>query len=124
MLMKTRRVFQIAALTACILLLTTAPARLSAQQGGATIGGTVLDQSGKPIGGASVTLKNDTPTFSSAATSDAEGHFSVSGLSAGTYSVEATSPGFALSVRRGVDASAAGSANLSITMKVDAISQS
>ena len=124
MLMKTRRVFQTAALTACILLVTAGPARLGAQQGAATIGGIVLDQSGKPIAGASVTLKNETPSFSSAATSDAEGHFSVTGLSAGTYSIETTSPGFALSLRRGVDASAAGSANLSITLNVDAISQS
>ncbi len=37
---------------------------------------------------------------------------------------ETTSPGFALSVRRGVDPSAAGSDSLSITLKVDAISQS
>jgi iron complex outermembrane recepter protein len=124
MLIKTTRVFKLAALAACILFLTAGPARLSAQQGGATIGGTILDQSGKPVSGASVTLKNDTPSSSRAATSDADGHFSVTGLSAGAYSIETTSPGFALNVRRGVDASAPGSANLSITLNVDAISQS
>ena len=124
MLMKTRRVFKLAAFTACILLLTAGTARLSAQQGGATLGGTVLDQSGKPIAGASLNLKNDTPSFSRTVTSDATGHFSVDGLSAGAYSIETTSPGFALSVRRGVDPSATGSDNLSITLNVDAVSNS
>ena len=123
MSMKTRRVFTFAALSACIFLFAAGPARLGAQSG-ATIGGTIFDQTGKSIAGASVALKNDTASFSRAATSDADGHFSLTGLSAGTYSVETTAPGFALNVRRGVDPSATGSDSLSITMKVDAISNS
>ena len=112
------------AVCAILLAVETGPALLHAQEGSASITGTILDQSGKPISGASVTLKNDTPSFGRAAISDPEGKFSINGLAAGAYSIETTSPGFALSVRRGVDPSVAGSDNVSITMKVDAISQS
>jgi len=100
------------------------PLRAQAQGGGASIAGTVLDQTGKPIGAAAVTLKNDTPTFKRDATSDAEGHFSLTGLAAGTYTIETTSPGFALNTRRGVTLAATGAENVAITLNVDAISQS
>jgi iron complex outermembrane receptor protein len=93
---------------------------LRAQQGG--IAGIVLDQAGKSIAGAAVTVRNDA-SFSQAATTDAEGHFSVTGLAAGTYSIESSSPGFALNLRRGVVVGSA-TENVSITLNVDAISQS
>jgi iron complex outermembrane receptor protein len=121
---KPKSVFQIALIGLFILLCTVTPVRLHAQAGGATIAGTIFDQSGKPITAASVTLKNDTPAFSSATTTDSDGKFSVSGLAAGTYNIESTSPGFALNTRRGVTVSATGSENVSITLNVDAISQS
>jgi len=90
-------------------------------QSGGTISGTTLDQTAKVVPDASVTVKNDAGTVSGTATSDAEGRFSVSGLAAGTYSVEATAPGFALSKRLGVPS---GTQDVSITLNVDAISQS
>ncbi len=93
-------------------------------QGGAAITGTILDQSGKPISGASVTVKNESSNAAPAATSDVDGHFSVNGLAAGTYNVETNSPGFALNTRRGVTLAATGTENLNITLNVDAISQS
>ncbi len=111
-------------LAVCAILLATeaGPALLHAQEGSASITGTILDQSGKPISAASLTLKNDTPTFKRDVTSDGEGHFSVTGLAAGAYTIETSSPGFALNTRRGV--TAPGAENLSITLNVDAISQS
>ena len=124
MFKSTRSVLKSAAIAACLLLCTVSPVRLAAQGGGGTIGGTILDQSGKPIAGAAVTVKNDTPSFSRAATADGEGKFLVTGLAGGTYNVETTSPGFALNTRRGVEAGATGSDSLTITLNVDAISQS
>ena len=104
-----------------LLLMESGLTLLRAQEGAATIAGTVLDQVGKPIGAASVTAKSDSASFSRAATTDTESHFSVAGLTAGTYTVETSAPGFALSSRRGVPS---GTQNVAITLFVDAISQS
>jgi iron complex outermembrane receptor protein len=108
----------------CALAIGLSLVSLRAQEGAATITGTVLDQVGKVIGAASITVKNDSGSFSRTATSDSEGRFSVGGLAAGTYAIETSSPGFALNTRRGVMVSAGGSENVSITLNVDAISQS
>src|ERR1035438_9759426 len=77
-------------------------APLRAQGSGAKIGGTVLDQAGKPIGAASVTMKGDTAIGNRAVISEPDGHFSITGVPAGTYTLETTAPGFALNTRRGV----------------------
>jgi iron complex outermembrane receptor protein len=111
-------------LNVCVILCLAGWLQAQSPDGTATIAGTILDQVGKPIGAASVTVKNDSATFSRAVTTDTEGHFSVSGLAAGTYTIESSAPGFALNTRRGVSVSAAGSENVSITLYVDAISQS
>ena len=69
---------------------------LHAQSG--TISGTILDQAGKAVPGAAVTVKSETAT-SGTGTSDSDGKFSVTGLGAGEYSVEASAPGFAARAR-------------------------
>ncbi|MGA7238270.1 MAG: TonB-dependent receptor, partial [Bryobacteraceae bacterium] len=111
------------AITVVLLLGAAAPARLEAQSGG-TISGAVLDQLAKAIPGAKVTAKSEAGTVSGAATTDGDGHFTIGGLAAGTYSVETTAPGFALNTRRGVQLSTGGTQDVSITMFVDAVSQS
>ena len=97
---------------------------LLAQIGGGAIAGSILDQSGKPIPDAAVTAKAEGGVVSGTASSDAAGHFSVSGLAAGSYTVEATSPGFARGIRLDVPVSASGSQDVSLTLNVDAVSQS
>jgi iron complex outermembrane receptor protein len=112
------------AVGASLLLVGSGLMPLRAQQGAATIAGTILDQVGKPMGAASVTVKNDSASFSRTVTSDTDGHFSVNGLAAATYTIETSAPGFALNTRRGVTVSGSGTENVSITLFVDAISQS
>ncbi len=97
------------AVTVVLLLGAAAPARLVAQSAG-TISGAVLDQLAKAIPGAKVTAKSENGSVSGSATTDGDGHFTIGGLAAGTYSVETTSPGFALNTRRGVHVSASGTA--------------
>ena len=97
-------------------------APLYAQGSAGTIAGTVLDQAGKTMEGATVKAKSDATTVAGSATTDAEGRFSITGLAAGTYTVETSAPGFALNSRLGVQVPAA--QDLSITLNVDAISQS
>src|SRR5262249_55970179 len=97
---------------------------LRAQSGG-TITGTVLDQAAKPIPGASITVRNGAAgSLNGTATADNDGRFSIGNLAAGTYTVDTTSPGFALNTRREVPVSSSGSQDLTITLFVDAISQS
>jgi len=96
---------------------------LQAQNGG-TVAGNVVDQAGKPLEGAVVTAKVEGGLVTGTATADSKGHFSVTNLAPGTYSVEVTSPGFAKSTRLGVPVSGSGPADLSIVMNVDAVAQS
>ena|SRR5689334_24713531 len=61
--------------------------------------GTVLDVTGRPIPGATVTVRNESSGVSRLATGDSEGKFSVEGLPDGTYTIEASAPSFASSRR-------------------------
>jgi iron complex outermembrane receptor protein len=110
------------ALISALFVITASPA-LRAQSGG-TITGTVTDQAGKSVPGAAVTAKNEGGFASGSVVTDAEGHFSVIGLAGGTYSVETTMPGFARNTRLGVQVTAGGTQNLSLTLYVDSVSQS
>jgi len=109
----------------CVLTLTISltPIGLMAQQTGA-VTGAVLDQVAKTISGATVTARMEGGTASGAATTDAEGRFSIAGLAPGAYTVETTAIGFARNTRLGVPVSANAIQNISITLNVDAISQS
>ncbi len=121
---ETNRSVRVLAVCVSLFLIESGLAPLRAQEAGATIAGTVVDQAGKAVEAASVTVKNDSAAFSRTATTDNQGHFSVSGLAAGTYVIATSAPGFALNTRLGVSVSGTGSENLSITLNVDAISQS
>ena len=57
-------------------------------------------------------------------TADGEGHFTVANLPLGKYSVEASAPNFAPTVREGVDLTAAGVSGMSIALKIGNMAQS
>src|SRR5450631_1765652 len=77
--------------------------RLHAQAGdAAAVNGTVVDVSGKAIPTAVVSVRNESTGAARQVTSGADGKFSVTGLPAGTYSIEASAPSFASSRRTGV----------------------
>jgi iron complex outermembrane recepter protein len=118
--LRTQSVFA----TAWVLICAAGMMPLRAQNEGGTLAGTVVDQVGKSIEGASVSVKGEAGLVSATATTGAQGRFSVNGLAGGVYSVEVTSPGFARNTRLGVPVSARGSQDLSITLNVDSISQS
>jgi iron complex outermembrane receptor protein len=84
----------------------------------------VVDQAGKTVQGAAVTAKNEGGTISGNVVTDAEGHFSISGLAAATYSIETSMPGFARNTRLGVRVIGGGTQELSLTLYVDSVSQS
>src|ERR1019366_501728 len=122
--MLRRRYVYASAAALCVLLGAGLPAKLGAQDGGSALAGTVLDQAGKTIQGATIVAKNDSGAVSKGAESDANGHFSVTGLAAGTYTVETTATGFARNTRTNVQVAPGGSQDISITLFVDSVSQS
>jgi iron complex outermembrane receptor protein len=92
--------------------------------GGVSIGGTVFDQAGKTVPNAAVTLKNESSDAVREVKTAEDGHFSVSGLPTGKYTVEVTAPGFAVARRTGVDSAAGNAEDLSIALAVGSVNQS
>ncbi len=88
------------------------------------LAGTVVDQAGKAIPNAGVLVRNESSGAVQNATTDDEGHFSAAGLPVGTYTIEASAPGFAKATRAGVQLAAAGVQDLSIPLNVESLSQS
>jgi iron complex outermembrane receptor protein len=112
-------------LAAVCLISLAANASIYAQSSSTgTISGIVLDQASKSLVSAEVVVKGENGSPAGKAVSDADGHFSVTGLAAGNYNVETSAPGFALNVRRDVNVGAGATQDISITLFVDAISQS
>ena len=77
---------------ALILLLAALSSSAAAQQP-SSLSGTVTDQTGAVISGATITLTNGAGTKLTA-TSDAQGNFKFPNLQPGTYDVSATASGF------------------------------
>src|ERR1700687_5862621 len=96
---------------------------LLGQQDAAPIAGTVLDQTGKAIQGATVVVKNEATGLSRTVTTDSEGHFSASGLPNGTYTIETTAAGFARSSRSGIQLPSSAASDVAIPLSVASVNQ-
>jgi len=95
-----------------------------AQPEGATISGTVLDQGGKSIPGAAVTVKDESgATVREVKTGD-DGYFSATGLRSGKYTIEVSASGFATARTTGIDVPGGAAQNLSIPLSVASVNQS
>lgn len=105
----------------CLLGLAGSFAALTAQEGAGSVRGTVVDQTGKPISRAAIAIRGlgrDTQV----AVANAEGEFTVSGLPAGTYSVQATAGGFAV-LERQVAVTAGNATEISLSLKLASVSE-
>ena len=87
----------------------------SAQNMG-SLQGTVSDTKGALIAKATVTVR-DSSGHTKTVTTDAQGHFDVSGLAPGKYSVVAVAPGFSAVIQNGVAVSESG-AELALTLPI------
>src|SRR5215469_10573916 len=97
-------------------------ATLLAQQAGAgEIGGQVVDPAGGAIRGAAVSITNTNTGQITPAKTDDQGHFSVKGLPAGSYTVDVSAASFAAASRTGVQVSTAQSQNLSIALQLASV---
>jgi iron complex outermembrane receptor protein len=113
---------QLAAKGSWILLLMILSVRLYAQQS-ATVSGTVVDPKGNMVVGATVTVTNESTSQIRTTTSDSQGHFAVSDLVDGKYTVQVTASGFASAIRSGLQVSADHPQNLSFPLAVGNISE-
>jgi iron complex outermembrane receptor protein len=103
----------------CLVLGTIVAPRVIAQNMGESLAGTVMDPVGSAVPGAVVVARNETSGVETRATTNQEGKFSIPNLAAGTYTVEVSAPGFALTIRRGLDARAQ---NLNIPLSLGSVS--
>src|SRR3989442_7808884 len=83
-----------------VLLLIAAP--LQAQLGTGTLSGTVFDQSGAVLPGASITVTNSGTGFRRETVSSETGDYKLAGLLPGTYEVTGEFVGFSRLVRPGL----------------------
>src|SRR5687768_17517320 len=77
---------------------------INAQSGTSGISGTVKDQTGAIIPGATVKIINPDTGFNRTTTTNDDGAYTFPGIPPGTYTVEVTSANFKMSVARNVEA--------------------
>src|SRR5262252_5130051 len=92
-------------------------------QNPASIAGKVLDPDAKVVASAAVIVRNESTNEIRTTVTDGVGHFSVTGLTPGLYTVEVAVPGFEIVRRAGVQASTGASEELSINLTVANISE-
>ena len=96
---------------------------LPAQSRAASLAGTILDQAGKAVPNATVTVKNESTGATRTLTTDADGRFSAPDLPAGPYSIEATAAGFATSRRPAQQITENGAEDITVPLSVGNVSQ-
>jgi hypothetical protein len=97
--------------------------RMYPQVVGATLSGTVTDQSGAVIPSGKISIKNVATGATRAVTTDAAGFYSTPNLLPGAYEVTATAPGFATEVQTGMTLTVGAQQVLNLTMRVGQVSE-
>src|SRR5258706_341328 len=100
-----------------------ASARLYAQGAGASLGGKVLDPDSKVVVSAAVIVRNEATGEIRTTTTDGVGHFSVTSVTPGLYTLEVVVPGFEIVRRSGVRAAAGTPEDVIISLSVANISE-
>jgi hypothetical protein len=111
------------ALLAALLLVLASPLLAQSQATTGVIEGTVLDETGNPLPGASVSLKNTATDFERVVVSAENGKFRGVLLPLGPYRVTATLQGFTTLVRDGLELALGQTINLPMTLKVSAVAE-
>ena len=106
-----------------LVMLLLAAGRIYPQVVGATLSGTVTDQSGAVIPSAQISIRNTATGTTRSVTADAAGFYAAPNLLPGTYEITATAPGFSTEVQTGVALTVGGQQLLNITMKVGQVAE-
>jgi len=102
-----------------LFLFAVGPVFLHAQQTG-SLTGTVLDPKGIALPNAAVLVKNDSTGATVKLAADATGHYATAGLAPGKYTIEASAPGFASTIKRGVILTATQPQDVAVTLSIAA----
>src|SRR6202521_4181985 len=94
-----------------------------AQVVGATLAGTVTDQSGAVISNTQISIKNIATGLTRAVTTDPAGFYTAPNLLPGTYQITATAGGFATEVQTGITLTVGAQQVLNLTMQVGQVTQ-
>jgi hypothetical protein len=105
------------------LVLTPAGVRAQSQATTGVIEGTVSDETGGLVPGASVTLTNTGTNFTRELVSDADGRFRGLLLPLGVYKLTVSLQGFATYVQEGLTLAVGQTANVPVVLKVSAVQQ-
>src|ERR1700753_3929600 len=112
-----------AVLSFVLLYLFTSALNLFAQQStNASITGNVVDSKGLAVSPASVVVKNQATGAQSKVQADNVGHFVVTGIAPGRYTLTVTAAGFAVTTQQGVVASEQ-PANIKVSLSVAGLEQ-
>lgn len=116
---RTRR--QAVSIVVCLIALFTGLVNLGAQEATGTVQGSVVDSRGQAVQGASVAIASSSRVERSVVTNGG-GKFAVSGLTAGTYTVETSATGFATAVRR-VTVTPGATAEVSVSLVIASVAE-
>jgi Carboxypeptidase regulatory-like domain/TonB dependent receptor len=96
---------------------------VAAQVSGATLSGTVMDESGAGVAGATVSIKNVGTGLVREVTTNEDGLYSAPNLLPGNYEVTTSVKGFQTSVQKNVTLTVGATQSLDINLKVGQLSQ-
>ena len=114
----------VALLCVCLTaLLLSGITQSRAQSTTATLSGVIVDETGAVLPGTQLTVTNTATGLKRSLETDERGWFVVPQLAPGPYEVTATQPGFETLVRRGITLAVSQEANLTLSMKVGAVTQ-
>jgi iron complex outermembrane receptor protein len=106
----------------CLLALSAGMSCLHAQGSAGTIQGTVVDQNGHAVLGASVAVVSPAGEVVRSGVTGADGKFNLTGVPAGSYSIQIANPGFA-KLERNVTVAAGAVQNLPVTLSIASVSE-
>lgn len=95
-----------------------ADSQAGSQPAGAALEGTISDPKGGLIAKATIIVRNDATGRIRTTTADAMGHFTIAGLPIGTYTVDASAPGFAEATLKNIHVAADHSDNAALTLQI------
>ena len=95
---------------------------VSAQSGTTGVNGTVKDQQGAVVPGATVTLTNPQTGFSRTVTTGADGNYAFPSIASGTYQIEVTASSFKKSIVRDVQALVDNPIELNVSLELGDVS--
>ena len=99
------------------------PALLYGQVAGAALAGVVSDQTGRPLPGASISIKNITTGVTRELKTDANGFYTAPNLLPGSYEATTTAPGFKTALEKGITLTVGATQTLNVTMAVGQVSE-